>query len=61
MSYIVWRCGSMSWNGVCAVSWHAATYPHNIQRQNYTERFDRIITLARLCTSSLRTVEDRNM
>jgi hypothetical protein len=40
---------------------HAATSPHNIQRQNFTKCFDRNITLARLCTSSLRMVEDRNI
>ena len=40
---------------------HAATSPHNIQRRNFTECFNRSVTLAKLCTSSLRMVEDRNM
>jgi len=40
---------------------HAATNPHNTRRRNFTECFNRNINLARLCTSSLRMVEDRNM
>jgi len=44
-----------------AISPHAATSPHNIQRRNFSECFNRSVTLARLCTSSLRMVEDRNM
>jgi len=48
-------------NSTHAVSRHAATYPHKIQRRNFTECFNRNITLARLCTISLRMVEDRNM
>ena len=47
-------------NSTHVVSRHAAT-SHNIQRHNFTECFDRNITLARLYTSSLRMVEDRNM
>jgi len=39
---------------------HAATFPDNIRR-HYTERFDGILNLVRLCTNSLRMVEDRNM
>jgi len=39
----------------------AAISSHNMQRRNFTECFNRNITLARLCTSSLRMVEDRNM
>ena len=35
----------------------AATSPHNIRR-NFTECFNRNISLARLCTSSLRMVEE---
>ena len=35
--------------------------PHNIERRNFTECFNRSVTLARLCTSSLGMVEDRNM
>ena len=44
-----------------AISRHAATSPHNTQRRNFTECFNRSVTLARLCKSSLRMVEDRNM
>ena len=40
---------------------HAATSLHDIQGHNFTECFDRNITLARLSTSSLRMVEDRNV
>ena len=43
-----------------AISRHAATSPHNIRRRNFTECFNRSVTLARLCTSSLWMVEDRN-
>ena len=43
-----------------AVTRHAATSPHNIQRRNFTECFNGNVTLDRLCTSSLRMVEDRN-
>jgi len=43
------------------VPWYAATSTHNILRRNFNECFNRNITLARLCTSSLRMVEDRNM
>ena len=50
-----------STNSTHAISRHAATSPHNIQRHNYTEYFDRITTLARLCGSSPRMVEDRNI
>ena len=32
-----------------AISWHAATCAHNIQRHNFTEYFNRGVTLARLC------------
>ena len=48
-------------NSTHAISRHAATSLHNIQRRNFTECFNRSVTLARLCTSSLRMVEDRNM
>jgi hypothetical protein len=34
---------------------------HNIKRRDFTECFNRSVTLARVCTSSLRMVEDRNM
>jgi len=44
-----------------AISRHAATSPHNIQRRNFTDCFNRSVSLVRLCTSSLRMVEDRNM
>jgi len=44
-----------------AISRHAATSPHNIQRRNFIEYFNRSVTLARLYTSSLRMVEDRNV
>ena len=44
-----------------SVSRHADKSPHNIQLRNFTECFNRCVTLARLCTSSLRRVEDRNM
>ena len=44
-----------------AISRHAATSPHNIQLRNFSKCFNRDITLARLCTSFLRMVEDRNM
>jgi hypothetical protein len=44
-----------------AISRHTATFPHNIQRRNFTEYFNRSVSLARLCTSSLMMVEDRNM
>ena len=40
---------------------HFTTSLHSIQRCNFTECFNRSVTLARLCTSSLRMVEDRNM
>ena len=40
---------------------HAATSPQNIKRHNFTECFTISVTLARLSTSSLRMVEDRNM
>ena len=40
---------------------HATTSPHNIRRRYVTECFNRSVTLARLHTSSLRMVEDRNM
>ena len=36
-------------NSTHAISRHAATSPHNIQRRNFTERFNRSVTLARLC------------
>jgi len=42
------------------VSRHAATSPHNIQWHNFTECFNRNVTLARLTTSSLMMFEDRN-
>ena len=48
-------------NSTEAISRHAATSPHNIQRRNFTECFNRSVTSARLCKSSLRMVEDRNM
>jgi hypothetical protein len=48
-------------NSTHAVSRHAATSPHNIQRLNFTECFNRSVTLTRLCINSLRMVEDRNM
>jgi hypothetical protein len=48
-------------NNTHAISLHAVTYPHNTQRRNFTECFNRRVTLSRLCTSSLRMVEDRNM
>ena len=48
-------------NSKHAVSRHAATSPHNIKRRNFAECFTRSVTLARLCTRSLRLVEDRNM
>ena len=48
-------------NSTHAISGHAATSPHNIQRHNSTECINRSIALARLYTSSLRMVEDRNM
>jgi len=34
---------------------------HSVKLLHYTECFNRSVTLARLCTSSLRMVEDRNM
>ena len=48
-------------NSTHAVLRHAATSPHNIQRRNFTECFNRSVNLVRLCTSSLRMVQDRNM
>ena len=45
-------------NSTHAISRNAATSPHNIQRRNFTECFNRSVTLAMLCTSSLRMVED---
>ena len=48
-------------NSANAISRQAAPSSHNIQRRNFTESFNVNITLARLCTSSLRMVEDRNM
>ena len=48
-------------NSTHAISRHAATSAHNIQRRNFTECFHRSVTLTRLCTSCLRIVEDRNM
>jgi hypothetical protein len=48
-------------NSTHAISRHAATSPHNIQRRNFTECFNRSVTLSSLCTSSLRMVEDQNM
>jgi len=50
-------------NSTHAVSRHAATSPHNIrvQRHIFTEYFNRSVTLARLYTSSLKMVEDRNI
>jgi len=48
-------------NSTHAISRHAATSPHSIQRRNFTECFNRTVTLARPCTSNLRIVEDRNM
>ena len=47
-------------NSTHAISRHAATSPHNTRR-NFTECFNRSVTLARLCTSSLRMVESRHM
>ena len=47
-------------NSTHAISRHAATSPHNMRR-NFGECINRSVTLARLCTSSLRVVEDRNM
>ena len=44
-----------------AISRHAATSQHNIQRRNFTECFNKSVTSARLFTSSLRMVEIRNM
>ena len=35
--------------------------PHLHTIYNFTECFNRSVTLARLCTSSLRMVEDRNL
>jgi len=35
------------------ISRHAATSPHNIQRRNFTEGFNKSVSIARLCTSSL--------
>jgi len=40
---------------------HAATSRHNIQRLNFTEGINRNVISARLCTSYLRMIEDRNM
>ena len=48
-------------NSTHAISRHDATSPHNIKRCNFTEYFNRSVTLARLCTISLGIVEDRNM
>ena len=52
-------------NSTHAISRYAATSPHNIQRHNFTECFNRSVTSvktsARLCTSCLKMVEDRNM
>ena len=48
-------------NSTHSISLHAATSLHNIQRRNFTECFNRSVTLARLCTNSLRMVKDRNM
>ena len=36
-------------NSTHAISRHAATSPHNIQWRNFTECFNRSLTLARLC------------
>ena len=60
-------CGDVVHTAVCttksthAISRHAATFPHNIERRNFTEYFKRSVTLARLCTSFLRMVENRDM
>jgi hypothetical protein len=48
-------------NSTHTISRHAATSPHNTQRRNFTQCFNRSVTLSRLCTNSLRMVEDRNM
>ena len=39
-----------------AISRHSATSAQSIQRRNFTKCFNRSVTLARLCTSSLRMV-----
>jgi hypothetical protein len=59
MLFVV-RAAVSTTNTTHAISRYAATSPHNIRR-NFTECFNRNVTLPRLCTSSLRMVEDRNM
>ena len=58
--FVVQPAGCIT-NSTYAISRHAATSPHNIQRRNFTECFNTSVILARLCTLSLRMVEDRNM
>ena len=41
--------------------WQHVVKRHDIQRHNFAECFNRNVTLARLYTSCLRMVEDRNM
>ena len=45
----------------CILCGDVAASPHNIQRRNFAEYFNRSVTLAKLCTSSPRVVENRNM
>ena len=61
MGQISFRVSVCKTNSTHAISRHAATSPHNIQRRNFIECFKRSVTLARHCTRSLRMVEDRNM